>query len=359
MTAAGLPRFRAAQLSRHYFTRFTTDAAEMTDLPAAERDAVVDAVLPTLLEPVRTLEGDHGNTVKNLWRLFDGSLVESVLMRYSDRTTLCLSSQAGCGMACPFCATGQQGLTRNLSTAEIVDQVVRASRAAGGRVTNVVFMGMGEPLANYGAVVGALRRMTDPTPDGLGISARNITVSTVGLVTAIEKLIDGAAARHARRQPPHPGRRAARHPRADQHPPQRRGAARRRPRVLRGHRSPGEHRVRPHPRHERPGVARRPARPASSTAAARAGCTSTPSRSTRRPARSGPRPTRRSSTSSSAGCAAAGIPTTVRDTRGRDIDGACGQLAAQDLVQPRQGATAAATTTTGPTGPSDQEGTTA
>jgi 23S rRNA (adenine2503-C2)-methyltransferase len=121
-------------------------------------------------------------------------------MRYPDRVTVCVSSQAGCGMNCPFCATGQGGLTRNLSTAEIVEQVAAAARSLvrgevpGGRpgsadrVGNVVFMGMGEPLANYRAVVEAVRRLTEPVPDGLGISARGVTVSTVGLVPAIERL---------------------------------------------------------------------------------------------------------------------------------------------------------------------------
>lgn len=114
------------------------------------------------------------------------------------RTTICVSSQAGCGMACPFCATGQGGLQRNMSTAEIVEQVVAGARAlhreeiAGGpgRVNNIVFMGMGEPLANYNAVVGAVRRLTAPGPHGLGISARGITVSTVGLVPRIHQLAD-------------------------------------------------------------------------------------------------------------------------------------------------------------------------
>jgi 23S rRNA (adenine2503-C2)-methyltransferase len=108
-------------------------------------------------------------------------------MRYPDRVTICVSSQAGCGMACPFCATGQGGLQRNLSTAEIVEQVVAGARMH-GRVTNVVFMGMGEPLANYSRVLGAVRRLTDPQPDGFGMSQRSITVSTVGLVPAIRKL---------------------------------------------------------------------------------------------------------------------------------------------------------------------------
>jgi 23S rRNA (adenine2503-C2)-methyltransferase len=127
-----------------------------------------------------------------LWRLHDGALVESVLMKYPDRVTMCVSSQAGCGMGCPFCATGQAGLTRNLSTAEIVSQVVAGERALApdGRVSNIVFMGMGEPLANYKNVIGAVRRLSDPVPSGLGISQRNLTVSTVGLVPAIRRMTE-------------------------------------------------------------------------------------------------------------------------------------------------------------------------
>ncbi len=196
VVAAGLPGFRAKQLSTHYFGRLVTDPAEMTDLPAAEREQLVEAVLPRLLEPVHSTATDAGTTRKTLWRLFDGALVESVLMRYPDRVTMCVSSQAGCGMACPFCATGQGGLQRNMSTAEIVEQVVDGARSLargevpGGpaRVSNVVFMGMGEPMANYNAVIGAVRRLTEPSPDGLGMSARGITVSTVGLMPRIEQL---------------------------------------------------------------------------------------------------------------------------------------------------------------------------
>ena len=195
---AGLPGFRARQLATHYFSRLVDDPAQMTDLPAADRERLVEALLPSLMTPLRTLEADRGTTRKTLWRGFDGALVESVLMRYPDRVTVCVSSQAGCGMACPFCATGQAGLTRNLSTGEIVEQVMAAARAldrgevAGGpgRVSNVVFMGMGEPLANYKAVIGAIRRMVAPAPDGLGLSARNITLSTVGLVPRIRQLTD-------------------------------------------------------------------------------------------------------------------------------------------------------------------------
>ena len=171
--------FRAEQLSRHYFA----GRAPGSDLGPAAREKLAP-LLPDLLTVAREVETDGGATRKTVWRGHDGTLVESVLMRYPERTTVCVSSQAGCGMACPFCATGQAGLTRNLSTAEIVEQVVRA----GEPVSNVVFMGMGEPLANYNRVLGAVRRLTDPAPHGVGMSQRNIVVSTVGLVPAIEKL---------------------------------------------------------------------------------------------------------------------------------------------------------------------------
>ena len=168
----------------------------MTDLPAAARSSLADALLPTLLTPVRELSCDGGATRKTVWRLCDGALIEGVLMGYPDRVTACISSQAGCGMGCPFCATGQAGLTRNLSTAEIVDQAVYlAGVAASGAVTgsphrlsHVVFMGMGEPLANYSRVVSAIRRLVAPPPEGLGLSQRHITVSTVGLVPAMRRL---------------------------------------------------------------------------------------------------------------------------------------------------------------------------
>jgi 23S rRNA (adenine2503-C2)-methyltransferase len=193
----GEPAFRADQMSRHYFERFEDDARAMTDLPLQSRQALIEGLLPRMLTSVREQACDNGMTVKTLWRLFDGALVESVLMRYPGRVTMCVSSQAGCGMNCPFCATGQAGLTRNMSTAEIVDQVIVGARAlsqgkvagGAGRVSNVVFMGMGEPLANYNAVIGAIRRLTDPSPAGMGLSQRGVTVSTVGLVPAMERLI--------------------------------------------------------------------------------------------------------------------------------------------------------------------------
>src|SRR5690348_3711697 len=219
--ALGHKGFRAKQLSTHYFERLVESPEEMTDLPKAIRDDLVADLLPTLLTPLVQRTADDGMTVKSAWRLHDGAIVESVLMRYPKRVTICISSQAGCGMNCPFCATGQAGLTRNMSAAEIVEQVVHAARmlrrgelptagrgGTGGdaayaelgdedgapeptgptRISNVVFMGMGEALANYKAAVGAIRRLTDPAPNGLGMSARGITMSTVGLVPAIDKL---------------------------------------------------------------------------------------------------------------------------------------------------------------------------
>ncbi len=218
--ALGHPAFRASQLSTHYFDRLVEDPQQMTDLPKAVREDLVAELLPALLTPVRSIAADRGATVKTLWRLHDGALVESVLMRYPRRATVCVSSQAGCGMNCPFCATGQAGLTRNMSTAEIVEQVVAAARLlrhgeiaasedaadAGvglgeesdsgeperadgpARVTNVVFMGMGEALANYASAIGAIRRLVDDPPHGLGMSARGITMSTVGLVPGIDRL---------------------------------------------------------------------------------------------------------------------------------------------------------------------------
>jgi 23S rRNA (adenine2503-C2)-methyltransferase len=192
----GEREFRAGQVSAHYFGRLVRDPAAMTDLPAASRDRLTRALLPPLLTPIRELTCDAGATRKMLWRLHDGALVESVLMGYRDRVTACVSSQAGCGMACPFCATGQAGLTRNLSTAEIVDQVVSlAAVAASGavpgsppRLSHVVFMGMGEPLANYPRLMAAVRRLTEPAPEGLGLSPRHVTISTVGLVPAMRRL---------------------------------------------------------------------------------------------------------------------------------------------------------------------------
>jgi len=157
---------------------------EMTDLPVPLRQRLV-AALPPGLHLAATSVSVGADTVKWLWSLSDGSSVETVLMHYPGRATVCVSSQAGCAMACSFCATGQAGFSRHLSTGEIVEQVVRARRAAlPRRLSNVVFMGMGEPLANYGATWAAVERLHGE----LGLSARHLTVSTVGIVPGILRL---------------------------------------------------------------------------------------------------------------------------------------------------------------------------
>ena len=179
---AGEPSYRAAQVWRGLHQGL--DPGEMTDLPLALRDRLAESLPPGLSLAATSTSGD-GGTVKWLWGLADGSAVETVLMHYPERSTVCISTQAGCAMACSFCATGQAGFRRHLTTGEIVEQVVRARRAVlPRRLSNVVFMGMGEPLANYGPVWAAVERLHDE----LGISARHLTVSTVGLVPGILRL---------------------------------------------------------------------------------------------------------------------------------------------------------------------------
>jgi len=190
----GLPEFRAKQLAVHYFEHFTDDSEVWTDIPKELRPTLKSELFPNLLTLVRTITADNGNTRKDLWRLHDGTLVESVIMKYPDRATVCISSQAGCGMDCPFCATGQQGLTAGEITAQVVAAAksCAAGELPGGevRLSNIVFMGMGEPMANYKAVMQTIRNIVSPNPNGLGISARSVTLSTVGVVPGIEKLVD-------------------------------------------------------------------------------------------------------------------------------------------------------------------------
>ena len=160
------------------------DPRDMTDLPQGLRKRL-DAQLPPSLEAESEHESDGGETRKWLWRLRDGARIETVLMHYRDRSTVCVSSQAGCAMACSFCATGQGGFERNLDVGEIVEQVVMAARRARPRrLSNVVFMGMGEPLANYDRVWRAIRRLHDD----VGLSARHLTVSTIGVVPGIDRM---------------------------------------------------------------------------------------------------------------------------------------------------------------------------
>jgi 23S rRNA (adenine2503-C2)-methyltransferase len=179
------PAYRARQVWDGLYRRLLRPA-DMTDLPAGLRRRLDDdpALAPSLVPTGRQASGD-GMTVKWLWSLADGAAVETVLMRYPGRVTVCVSTQAGCAMACSFCATGQLGFTRHLEAGEIVEQVVAAAReAAPGRLSNVVFMGMGEPLANYDRVWAAIVRLHDD----LGLSARHLTLSTVGVVPGIRRL---------------------------------------------------------------------------------------------------------------------------------------------------------------------------
>jgi 23S rRNA (adenine2503-C2)-methyltransferase len=184
---AGTPRYRVDQVWSGLYQRMG-EPATWTDLPASMRESLAGQ-LPPALTPVTESVSDSGDTVKFLWELDGGSRIETVLMLYRDRATVCISSQAGCAMACGFCATGQAGFTRHLTVGEIVEQVVRATeraRAAERRVSNIVFMGMGEPMANEVAVWGAVERLHGD----LGISARHITISTVGIIPGIRALAD-------------------------------------------------------------------------------------------------------------------------------------------------------------------------
>jgi 23S rRNA (adenine2503-C2)-methyltransferase len=181
----GEPRYRVDQVWSGLYQQLA-EPEEMTNLPKALRGKLTEVLQPALQQDVRRVS-DGGDTVKYLWRLHDGSPIETVLMLYPDRVTVCVSSQAGCAMGCGFCATGQAGFTRQLTTGEIVEQVVRAAREAralGRRLANVVFMGMGEPLANEPNVWAAIERIHGD----LGLSARHLTVSTIGIVPGSRRL---------------------------------------------------------------------------------------------------------------------------------------------------------------------------
>jgi 23S rRNA (adenine2503-C2)-methyltransferase len=180
---ADQPAFRVRQLMTGLYEH-DLFPEEISTLPAPLRTRLATD-FPMSLTVANEVETDDGETVKWAFRLPDGATIETVLMRYRDRVTVCISTQAGCAMACSFCATGQAGFTRHLTVGEVLEQVVRAARAAAPRrLSNVVFMGMGEPLANYDVTVDVIRRLHAER----GMSARNITVSTVGVAPAIERL---------------------------------------------------------------------------------------------------------------------------------------------------------------------------
>ena len=184
----GQPSFRARQVWHQIYQRGNLDPLEMTDLPAALREQLSEMTAPSR-EPLEVQTSSDGSTSKALLPLADGELIETVLIRSQPRDTVCLSSQAGCAMGCVFCARGLQGLRRQLTVGEILRQGVLArqwARDEGRELTHVVFMGMGEPLANYSNVSEAISRLTDP--DGFGLSPRRITVSTVGIPQNIRRL---------------------------------------------------------------------------------------------------------------------------------------------------------------------------
>ena len=193
----GEPGYRADQIQGWLYQRYAASPEEMTDLPRTLRARLAAETSFNPLTPLVNLDSSDGQTHKTLFGLpagepglGAGTQVEAVLMGYKKRRTLCISTQAGCAMGCPFCATGQGGFARNLTAGEIVAQVLYYARmltGQGQRVTNVVFMGMGEPLANYAATWAAIRRLNDPSSFGLG--ARAMTLSTVGLAPAMRRMI--------------------------------------------------------------------------------------------------------------------------------------------------------------------------
>lgn len=199
IVAWGEPKYRAQQLWTWLHRDLATDFAQMTNLPRTLRARLANEAVIELLQPVIELTSSDGYTQKFLFRLRDGQTIETVLMGYETRRSVCISTQVGCAMDCPFCATGQVGFTRNMTSGEIVEQVLFAARrlkrhqgpertpdSPGARgITNVVFMGMGEPLVNYQPMWQAVETLTDPR--GFGLGARHITISTVGIVPGIEK----------------------------------------------------------------------------------------------------------------------------------------------------------------------------
>jgi 23S rRNA (adenine2503-C2)-methyltransferase len=187
----GFPAYRGRQLWGWAYRQLATDYSGMANIPTALRDALATEAPLSLLDPVRAVASDDGETIKTLYRTGDDHLVETVLMLYPNRATVCVSCQVGCAVGCAFCATGLMGLARNLGAGEMVAQVVGAAREArqrGRALTNIVMMGMGEPLQNYAETMKFIGIVHDS--EGLDIGARRITVSTSGIVPKIDALAD-------------------------------------------------------------------------------------------------------------------------------------------------------------------------
>jgi 23S rRNA (adenine2503-C2)-methyltransferase len=189
LSEQGFPAYRARQLRGWAYRQLVSDYSEMANIPASLRTPLSSLIRISLLETVRNISTDDGETVKTLYRTGDDQVLETVLMLYPDRATVCVSCQVGCAVGCAFCATGLMGLTRNLGAGEMVAQVVGAAREArrrGRELTNIVMMGMGEPLQNYAETMKFINIIHDP--HGLDIGARRITVSTSGVVPKIDAL---------------------------------------------------------------------------------------------------------------------------------------------------------------------------
>ena len=188
LKASGHPAYRARQIWKGVYSDLAPAYEAITTLPARLRQSLSKTLPLDALTAVDRLVSEDRRTEKVLFRLHDGASIETVAMTYEDRCTVCISSQVGCPMDCRLCATGRSGYVRNLTTGEVVAQVIDAARAfarGGGRLTNVVYMGMGEPFANYDATLRSLRILNDP--QGFGLGARAFTVSTVGIVPAIDR----------------------------------------------------------------------------------------------------------------------------------------------------------------------------
>ncbi len=191
MAALGEPGYRAKQIWQGLYQNLWAGPDEFTNLPKTLREKLKTTFRFSALTPGQVLRSSDGETIKTLFWLDDGRAIEAVLMHYDVRHTLCISSQAGCAMGCVFCATGQMGFKRHLTSGEIVEQVVyyaRMLRNMGEQVTNVVVMGMGEPFHNYDNTLAAIDRLNHP--EGMNLGARRFTISTVGLVPAIRRFAD-------------------------------------------------------------------------------------------------------------------------------------------------------------------------
>jgi 23S rRNA (adenine2503-C2)-methyltransferase len=188
LKSIGEPAYRADQVWDGFYRHLAKEPVEITTLSTKLHQVLSNSFVFTSLNPVTKVESKDGQTTKTLFNLPDGRSIESVLMRYEERNTLCISSQAGCAMGCVFCATGQMGFNRNLTSGEIIEQVLYYARELALEnhvVTNIVIMGMGEPFHNYEAVLAAIHRLNDPK--GFNLGARRFTISTVGIVPGIQK----------------------------------------------------------------------------------------------------------------------------------------------------------------------------